>query len=60
MLIASQDSDNPDTPIKLGDFGLSADITKETLMHEPCGTPEYVAPEVVMKVTTVPGATCVP
>lgn len=47
MLIANNASGDPSTPIKLADFGLSADISKSPLMHEPCGTPEYVAPEVV-------------
>jgi serine/threonine protein kinase len=42
MLIADATSDDPDTPIKLADFGLSADISQDPLMHEPCGTPEYV------------------
>ena len=42
MLIADASSDDPQTAIKLADFGLSADITADPLMHEPCGTPEYV------------------
>ena len=42
MLIADATSSDPATPIKLADFGLSADITDSPLMHEPCGTPEYV------------------
>ena len=42
MLIADATSLDPDTPIKLADFGLSADISQDPLMHEPCGTPEYV------------------
>ena len=42
MLIADATSEDPQTPIKLADFGLSADIKKDPLMHEPCGTPEYV------------------
>jgi calcium-dependent protein kinase len=47
MLIANNSDNDPSTPIKLADFGLSADISQDPLMHEPCGTPEYVAPEVV-------------
>ena len=42
MLIADATSSDPETPIKLADFGLSADISNDPLMHEPCGTPEYV------------------
>jgi hypothetical protein len=42
MLIADATSEDPATPIKLADFGLSADISHNPLMHEPCGTPEYV------------------
>jgi len=37
-----------DTPLKLADFGLAAEwSTGDELLLDPCGTPEYVAPEVI-------------
>jgi len=35
--------------VKLIDFGLSKMITPSQVMHESCGTPAYVAPEVLLK-----------
>jgi len=36
-----------DTEVKIADFGLSKIIDKEKLMQTACGTPGYVAPEVL-------------
>jgi serine/threonine protein kinase len=35
--------------IKITDFGLSKIVTPNELMMESCGTPAYVAPEVLHK-----------
>lgn len=37
----------PDGDIKLCDFGISRRITKESEIREICGTPDYVAPEIL-------------
>lgn len=37
----------PDETIKLADFGLAYILNKETMMSTACGTPGYVAPEVL-------------
>lgn len=50
-LLASEDSaHDPNAPIKLADFGLAA-FCKDGAMtlKDPCGTPDYVAPEVITK-----------
>ena len=38
---------DPDSVIKLSDFGLSKVIEKKKMMETCCGTPQYVAPEVL-------------
>mmetsp|Transcript_7128 Transcript_7128/g.7821 ORF Transcript_7128/g.7821 Transcript_7128/m.7821 type:complete len:359 (+) Transcript_7128:45-1121(+) len=40
-------NDKEDSPIKLADFGLSRVYTEEMLMSTACGTPGYVAPEIL-------------
>jgi serine/threonine protein kinase len=35
--------------IKITDFGLSKIIVPNEIMHDSCGTPAYVAPEVLNK-----------
>eukprot|EP01050_Picozoa_sp_SAG11_P016539 SAG11_NODE_2267_length_3601_cov_2.234723_5_plen_62_part_00 len=35
--------------VKLCDFGLATKLAPGTFLNEACGTPEYVAPEVVSK-----------
>jgi len=37
------------TKIKITDFGLSKIVSPKELMMESCGTPAYVAPEVLIK-----------
>jgi serine/threonine protein kinase len=44
LLLASQ---NLDTEVKIADFGLSKIISKQLMMQTACGTPGYVAPEVL-------------
>ena len=44
MLLASKDED---TEVKIADFGLSKIISKQVMMQTACGTPGYVAPEVL-------------
>jgi serine/threonine protein kinase len=42
---------SPDAVLKLTDFGLAKDISREPSsepLHDPCGTPGYVAPEILM------------
>jgi len=33
--------------VKIGDFGVSKKITQNELLFEQCGTPAYIAPEIV-------------
>lgn len=40
---------DPDSPIKITDFGLAKKREKNQLLHTACGTPAYVAPEVLRK-----------
>jgi len=44
LLLGSADSD---VDVKIGDFGLSKIISKKMMMQTACGTPGYVAPEVL-------------
>jgi serine/threonine protein kinase len=50
-LLASEDGkEDPNAPIKLADFGLAAYCAAgEKTLKDPCGTPDYVAPEVITK-----------
>ena len=50
-LLASEDSaHDPNAPIKLADFGLAAFTEMGSReLKDPCGTPDYVAPEVITK-----------
>jgi serine/threonine protein kinase len=38
-----------DGHVKLADFGLSREIIGDAALHTICGTPEYLAPEMVLK-----------
>ena len=42
------DKDGPDAKIKIIDFGFATKIgTKDPMLHTACGTPGYVAPEII-------------
>ena len=41
-------SDETAAIIKIIDFGLSFRMKKGELLHEPCGTAEYLSPEMVL------------
>ena len=49
ILIEQNPNDNSVTKVKLTDFGLSKIISPGELMFDACGTPAYVAPEVLYK-----------
>mmetsp|Transcript_11707 Transcript_11707/g.28520 ORF Transcript_11707/g.28520 Transcript_11707/m.28520 type:complete len:243 (+) Transcript_11707:2-730(+) len=38
---------DPDAPIKLADFGLAKVVSSDAIMQTACGTPGYVAPEIL-------------
>mmetsp|Transcript_38648 Transcript_38648/g.98854 ORF Transcript_38648/g.98854 Transcript_38648/m.98854 type:complete len:378 (+) Transcript_38648:371-1504(+) len=40
-------NDRDDSPVKIADFGLSKFFDRETLLQTMCGSPQYVAPEVL-------------
>ncbi len=40
-------SPDPDATIKISDFGLAKVISSNDLMMTACGTPSYVAPEIL-------------
>lgn len=42
LIDSSEDAD-----VKVADFGLAKMLTKDTLMQTACGTPNYVAPEIL-------------
>ena len=44
-MLAAQDEEN--APIKLTDFGLARIVDSRDMMKTLCGTPQYVAPEVI-------------
>jgi len=44
ILYASRD---PEAPIKLADFGLAKVVSEKCIMQTACGTPGYVAPEIL-------------
>eukprot|EP00128_Syssomonas_multiformis_P009320 Colp12_sorted_trinity150504_noHs@30919 len=41
-------NESPDSDIKIADFGLAQIMNKQTLLSTVCGTPGYVAPEVIL------------
>ena len=45
----------PDETVKLADFGLAHLLTKDEILKTACGTPGYVAPEVLTGEGYVPG-----
>jgi serine/threonine protein kinase len=50
ILLVSHDND---TDIKLTDFGIAKVMDENQLMQTLCGTPQYVAPEVISKATGI-------
>lgn len=40
-------NDRDDSPVKIADFGLSKFFSPETVLSTMCGSPQYVAPEVL-------------
>ena len=49
ILIEKDPNTNEVTQIKVADFGLSKIVMPNEIMMESCGTPAYVAPEVLIK-----------
>jgi serine/threonine protein kinase len=49
ILVECDETTNEVIHIKITDFGLSKIVVPGDLMFESCGTPAYVAPEVLMK-----------
>jgi len=45
ILMAKPDNDGK---VKLGDFGMATFLGEDTLIHGRCGTPGYVAPEILI------------
>ena len=44
----------PDVSLKMCDFGYSKDESKQSVSKSTCGTPEYMAPEVLFEVGEEP------
>lgn len=49
LLIEKDPDTNTIIQTKIADFGLSKIVEVNELMHEACGTPAYVAPEILRK-----------
>jgi serine/threonine protein kinase len=49
ILVDVNEKTNTVTKVKLADFGLSKIVMPNELMFDSCGTPAYVAPEVLFK-----------
>ena len=49
ILVCVDSNTNEVTNIKICDFGLSRILPPGQFMYESCGTPEYVAPEILYK-----------
>ena len=43
--------DKADAVLKLADFGLASIIRDNEMLHAACGTPGYVAPEIVAEIS---------
>ncbi|XP_055642459.1 ovarian-specific serine/threonine-protein kinase Lok isoform X2 [Toxorhynchites rutilus septentrionalis] len=43
------EDDRPETLLKVSDFGLSKFVNKGSILRTLCGTPQYVAPEILIK-----------
>ncbi|KAA8498575.1 putative myosin light chain kinase [Porphyridium purpureum] len=47
-MFANKRDAHPDAPLKLTDFGLAFyTIEVDTILRTPCGTPQYMAPEII-------------
>lgn len=42
-----EDPKNSSFKVKIGDFGISKIVKKGEMMNESCGTPAYLAPEII-------------
>jgi serine/threonine protein kinase len=49
ILIEKNNDTEKVTKIKVTDFGLSKIVVPNEIMKESCGTPTYVAPEVLLR-----------
>jgi len=49
ILIEKDPQNDEVTKVKVTDFGLSKIIVPDEVMMDSCGTPAYVAPEVLLK-----------
>jgi len=48
LLVSNSEDDSAQVLVKIADFGLSKIIDEEKMMQTACGTPGYVAPEVLL------------
>ncbi|KAI4457144.1 ovarian-specific serine/threonine-protein kinase lok-related [Holotrichia oblita] len=47
--ILLKEKDNPNTIVKISDFGLAKILEQESVANTRCGTPNYIAPEILDK-----------
>jgi serine/threonine-protein kinase ULK2 len=49
ILIHHKNNDHTEIEVKIADFGISRKITSSIQAHTICGTPAYMAPEVLLR-----------